>query len=171
MFGQAIFGQNGATPQSEPVRPPVREVAQVAGMLTHVLIESTESAGGLHVFVNAVPVPTGSIESLSVTIVAPTSESDAGTLTAILSRYDSDRKQEAVALFPGTLEIVTPQRRLTLTCQEAGAFEGLWLGVGLNADGTATELAGVQALRVVIAPGLLDAQLTWGDTGTSEAIL
>lgn len=167
-----MFGQNGsaATP---PSRPAVKDVARVTGTLTHVLIESTD-ADGLHVFVNAVPVLTGSIESVSVSVVAPVSENDSGTLTAILSRYatgaDGTRTQTATALFPGTLEIVTPERRLTLTCQEAGSFAGLWLGIGLAADGTATELTGVQSLHVVITPGILDAQLTWSEDGTTERI-
>ncbi len=165
-----MFGTNKTT--APPARPAAAEVARFRNNLTHVIV-SGGAPDGINVFVNAVPVLTGAIESLSVTIVAP-GDGDAGTLTGILSRYetgaDGTRTQQAVALFPGTVEIVTKQRRLVVSCQEPGVFDGLWLGLGMNEDGTSSELTGVQSLHVVVTPSLCDAKLTWSEDGTTEDI-
>lgn len=167
-----MFGTNNKPTQ--PTRPAAAEVAKIAGTLTHVLVVNN-AVDGINIFVNAEPVLTGSLESLSIEIIAPKDDRDAGTLAAILSRYETDasgaRTQRAVALFPGTVEVVTPRRRLVVTCQQPGAFDGLWLGLGMAADGTSTELTGVQSLRVVVTPGLLDAKLTWSEDNTTEDIL
>ena len=167
MFGS----RNGNTPT--PSRPAAADVARIEGNLTHVLVASNEP-DGINLFLNAVPVSTGEIESLSIEIIAPESNRDPGTLTGILARYttgaDGNRTQQAVALFPGTVELISPDRRLTVTCMTPGVFDGLWLGLGLKADGTSSELTGVQSLRVLVTPDLFDAKLTWSEDGTTEEI-
>ena len=137
-------------------RPSAAQVALLDTHLTHVLM-SGDSIADLHIFVDATPVLTGSIESFSLDIVAPSDEVPDGRITAILSRYetapDGSKRQSATALFPGTVEIVGKGRRISISCPEAGSFDGLWLGLGLRADGTADELTGVKSLRVLLAIG------------------
>ena len=132
-------------------------------------------ADGVNVFVNAQPILHGELESVSINIVAPQSESDRGTLTGVVSRYqtgaDGQRSQQAVSLFPGTVEVVAKKRRIIITCQQEGQFDGLWLGLGLNSDGTSTELTGVQSLQITITPDLADARLVWADGSGEEDLL
>jgi hypothetical protein len=157
-------------------RPAASRQAAIEGSLTHLLIGDPDSVDGWHLFVNAKAIPTGEIESLSIEIVAPDDASE-GTLTGLLSRYVTDanglRTQRSVSLFPGTVEVIANGRRITVTCQEPGSFDGLWLGLGLRSDGTSTELGGVQSLRILASPEnrLLDARLTWVDNGAVEEIL
>ena len=173
MFGGNSTSTNGQTPGNG--RPPAAQVAQIQGSLTHVLVGADPAGDGVHVFVNAAPLPAGELESLSVNIVAPTSDSDSGTLTGVIVRYqtgaDGARTQRSVSLFPGTVEIIGRGRRIVVTCQQEGQFDGLWLGLGLNADGTSTELSGVQSLRVTVTPTLLDARLAWADGSGEEDLL
>jgi hypothetical protein len=157
-------------------RPPASGQAAIEGNLTHLLIGDTQSVAGWHLFLNAQEVPTGEFESLSIEINAPDDASE-GTLTGLLSRYVTDtngqRTQRSVSLFPGTVEVIANGRRITVTCQEPGSFDGLWLGIGLRSDGTSLELGGVQSLRILASPEskLLDARLTWVDNGAVEEIL
>lgn len=157
-------------------RPAAAGQAAIEGNLTHLLIGDTASVDGWHLFLNGQEVPTGEIESVSIEIVAPTDTGD-GTLTGLLSRYVTDttgqRSQKSVSLFPGTVDVIANGRRITVTCQEPGSFDGLWLGLGLRSDGTSVELSGVQSLRVLASPEskLLDARLTWVDNGATEEIL
>jgi hypothetical protein len=178
MFGST----NGATPgRGAANRPTAVSVARIDGHLTHVLVGDEGEPDGISVFVDARAVPIGEVESLSVDIVAPTDREPSGTLTAILSRYSgggtaeagAPRPQSTVALFPGTVEIIAHGRRITVTCQTPGSFDGLWLGLGLRSDGTSTELTGVQSLNVLVSPEsrLVDAKLTWSDTGATEDLL
>ena len=135
MFGSSTNGN--APAGGTPSRPAAADVARIEGTLTHILVGDEAAADGINVFVNAKPIPVGEIESLSIEIVAPSDNAPDGTLTALLSRYvDSgtgQRQQATVALFPGTVEVIARGRRLTVTCQQAGSFDGLWLGLG---DGT-----------------------------------
>lgn len=180
MFGSST---NGAGPGGGNAahRPAAAEVARIAGNLTHILVGDESAADGVSIFQNGSLVPAGSVESLSLEIIAPTDASPDGTLTAILSRYGTlpespqqqSRPQQAVSLFPGTVELIARGRRVTLTCQQASSFDGLWLGLGLRADGTSAELTGVQSLRIVVSPAdrLLDARLVWADSGIEESLL
>jgi hypothetical protein len=149
-------------------------VAKVEGNLTHVLI-SPDRGDSVQVFVNAHPIPAGELESLSVTITAPDERGSGGGITGIVSRYqtgaDGARTQRSGSLFPGTVEVIARGRRIVVTCQQENSFEGLWLGLGLRADGTTTELTGVQDLRVVVTPTLIDAKLTWAEDGMEEDLL
>ena len=69
------------------------------------------------------------------------------------------------------MEIVARGRRLVITGMAEGSFDGLWLGLGLRADGTSSELTGVGSLRLAVTPGLLDAKLIWCEDGTTEDLL
>ncbi|MBC8104869.1 MAG: hypothetical protein H7Z41_20025 [Cytophagales bacterium] len=170
-------GSSDRGPAPSANRPAATEAARIEGTLTHLLIGDATSVDGWNLFVNAQAIPTGEIESISIEIIAPTESSD-GTLTGLLSRYvpgteGQGRSQRSVALFPGTVEVIGKDRRITVTCQQPGSFDGLWLGLGLRSDGTSAELTGVQSLRILASPGtgLLDARLTWADTGATEDLL
>lgn len=168
-----MFGSTNGANAPAPARPAAAEVARLEGTLTQIIV-SGPASDGLHVFLNGVPVPTGDVESLSLEIVAPDDSGQNGVVSAILSRYESGpagRTQRAASLLPGTVEVIARGRRLVLTGVAEGSFDGLWLGLGLRADGTSSELTGVQSLRLAAAPGLLDAKLTWSEDGTTEDLL
>ncbi len=169
MFGNST---NGAVPR--PNRPSAADVAQISTNLTQVIV-SSDSSEGLLVIVNGQPLSSGAVESLSVEIIAPDDTNNSGNISAILSRYqtgpDGRRTQQASSLFPGTVELIGRGRRVLVSCPQEGSFDGLWLGLGLRVDGTSNELTGVQTLRLAVAPGLLDAKLTWSEDGTTEDLL
>ena len=169
MFGSST---NGAVPHSN--RPSAADVARIGTNLTQVIV-SSDSSEGLLIIVNGQPLPEGAVESLSIEIVAPDDTNNAGNISAILSRYqtgpDGRRTQTASSLFPGTVDLIGRGRRILVSCPQEGSFDGLWLGLGLRADGTSSELTGVQTLRLAVAPGLLDAKLTWSEDGSIEDLL
>lgn len=168
-----MFGNSNGTPPVT-IRPPASDVARIEGSLTHVIV-SSPSSDGLHVFLNGQPIPTGEVESLTLEIIAPGTNGQNGSVSAVLSRYqtgpDGTRGQKAFSLFPGTVEVTARGRRIVLTCVQENSFDGLWLGLGLRSDGTSSELSGVSSLRLAVAPGLLDAKLVWSEDGTTEDLL
>jgi hypothetical protein len=174
MFG--LDNHTVAAGQGGNNRPSAIGVARIDTNLTHVLL-SPDTVEGLAVFFNSRPIPTGSLESVGIEIVAPTDANPQGALTAILSRYAGEtgstgnRPQTSQPLFPGTVEIVARGRRIVVSCREAGSFDGLWLGLGLREDGTSTELTGVRSLRIVVTPTIVDARLVWDEDGSEEDLL
>ena len=169
-----MFSLSNGAPPPLSNRPPASEVARMEGSLTQV-IASGSSSDGLSLFLNGQPVPTGEVESLTLEIIAPDANGQNGSVSAVLSRYqtgpDGTRGQKAMSLFPGTVEVVARGRRVVITCLQENSFDGLWLGLGLRADGTSSELSGVGSLRLAVAPGLLDAKLVWSEDGASEDLL
>ncbi len=170
MFGSS----NGGTPAAPSNLPAASEVARLQSRLTQIIVSGSSSAD-LFVFLNGQPVPTGEVESLSVEIIAPDASGLNGSVTAVLSRYvtgaKGTRDQHGTSLFPGTVELIARGRRIVVTCEQDGSFDGLWLGLGLRSDGTSSELTGVQSLRLAAAPGLVDAKLIWSDTNAAEDLL
>lgn len=168
-----MFGHNNIPPAT-PSLPAASEVARLGSSLTQIIVSGPSSAD-LFVFLNGTPIPTGEVESLSVEIIAPDAGGQNGSVAAVLSRYKTSitgrRDQQATSLFPGTVELIARGRRIVVTCEQDGSFDGLWLGLGLRADGTSSELTGVQSLRLAAAPGLVDAKLIWSDTGATEDLL
>ena len=168
-----MFGNTNGAAAPASTRPAASDVARVEGTLTQVLV-SGDGSDGLHVFLNGQFVPTGDVESLTVEIVAPDDSDSNGTVAAVLSRYENGpagRTQRGVSLLPGTIEVIARGRRVVVTGLSEGSFDGLWLGLGLRADGTSSELTGVQSLRLAAAPGLLDARLIWSEDGRAEDLL
>ena len=149
-----MFGHNNA-PAAPSNLPPASEVARLQSGLTQIIVSGPSSAD-LFVFLNGQPVPTGEVESLSVEIIAPSQNDPSGSVAAVLSRYKTSltgsRDQQATSLFPGTVELIARGRRIVVTCEQDGSFDGLWLGLGA-------------------APGLVDAKLIWSDTGATEDLL
>ena len=169
-----MFGQTNNNAPTVPALPAAAEVARLGSSLTQIIVSGPSSAD-LFVFLNGQPIPTGEVESLSVEIIAPDQNGQNGTVAAVLSRYKTgltgSREQSGTSLFPGTIELIARGRRIVVTCEQDGSFDGLWLGLGLRADGTSSELTGVQSLRLAAAPGLVDAKLIWSDTGATEDLL
>lgn len=141
-------------------RPAAADVAGLDTSLTWVIYES-DSADGLHIFLNGQSILTGSIESLSVDI-----DTEKGTIAAVLSRTDGTSK----SLFPGAVEILAKGKRLSLSALAPDDFEGLYFGVGLREDGTSDQVQGVKSLRVVLTAGLASAKLVWNDTSAEEVL-
>jgi len=169
-----MFGQTNNSVPTVPALPAAAEVARLGSSLTQIIVSGPSSAD-LFVFLNGQPIPTGEVESLSVEIIAPDQNGQNGTVAAVLSRYKTgltgSRDQAATSLFPGTIELIARGRRIVVTCEQDGSFDGLWLGLGLRSDGTSSELTGVQSLRLAAAPGLVDAKLIWSDTSATEDLL
>ena len=168
-----MFGHSNGTPAASNL-PAAADVARLQSSLTQIVVSGPSSAD-LFVFLNGQPVPTGEVESLTVEIIAPDAGNPSGSVTAILSRYvtgiKGTRDQHGTSLFPGTVELIARGRRIVVTCEQDGSFDGLWLGLGLRPDGTSSELTGVQSLRLTLAPGLLDAKLIWSDTNAADDLL
>ena len=169
-----MFGSSNGAPAPAPNRPAAGEVARLESNLAQVIV-SGPSSDGLHVFLNGASVATGDVDSLTLEIIAPDANGQNGSVSAVLSRYQTgasgSREARAVSLFPGTVEVIARGRRLVVTCMADGSFDGLWLGLGLRADGTSSELTGVGSLRLAVTSGLVDAKLTWSEDGTTEDLL
>ncbi len=171
MFGST----NGSSAAPAPSNlPAASEVAKLGSSLTQIVV-SGPSSGDLFVFLNGQPIPTGQVESLTVEIIAPDQNGQNGSVAAVLSQYKTgftgSRDQTSVSLFPGTVELIARGRRIVVSCEQDGSFDGLWLGLGLRPDGTSSELSGVQSLRLAVAQGLVDAKLIWSETNATEDLL
>ncbi|MGC4044100.1 MAG: hypothetical protein QM758_09905 [Armatimonas sp.] len=143
-------------------RPAAAELARIANHLTQVIVTG-DAIDDLNVFFDGKLILPGQVESLALNIDAEKSQ-----ITAQLSWKENDAHKNA-SLFPGTVDIVAKQRRLLVTSSVDGSLDGLWLSLGLAEDGTSTELTGVQSLRVLLTPGLIDTKLHWSD-GKEEEI-
>lgn len=166
------FANNNNNVPPPSSRPPASQVAAITGSVTYVLV-SPDHTDGIQVFVNGRPVPPGSVENVGINIVAP-GDDDGGTLTAILSRYetaaDGSRKLSTLSLFPGTVEVIAQNSRIQVHCPNEGSFDGLMLRLGNSDGGIGREVLGVQSFSVVLADDLLSAKLVWSEDGTSEDI-
>ncbi len=169
MFGKPTQN-NGAVPP----RPAAETVAKIGGGgLVQVIVTSLAPLT-FYVFLNDHEVPQTDVESISISIEAPADGLSKIVVRATLNRFLIDvtgaRTQQHTELFPCTIEVVALGRRLSVTCLNPNSVDGLWVSLGLKADGTGSDLSGVQSLRFLLTEGLLDAKLTWTD-GTSEDLL
>ena len=170
-----LFGRNPqGNGQAGPAEPPASEVARIqGGGLVQVIISSLEPMA-FALFLNERAVSQVEVESLLVEIAAPGSEGETPRARATLTRYakavTGERNVQATELFPSTFQMLSPGRRIVVTCQEVNSLDGVWIGLGLKPDGTTSEVSGAQALRITVTQELLDARLTWTD-GSSEDLL
>jgi hypothetical protein len=143
------------------------------GGLVQVIVTSLNPTT-FFVFLNDKDVPQHDVESLSIAIEAPESDSPPAVARATLSQYvrtvSAERSLQSTELFPCTLEIVALGRRITLTCLHVDSLEGLWISLGLKPDGSSAELSGAKALQILLTEEILTAKLTWMD-GQSEELL
>ena len=168
MFGSS----NGAQPSPAQFST-AADAALICGKYVQVFVQGPSTVD-LIVFVNGVAVSTGLLESISVDIETPSKVRPTGLATGILALKQSgaaDAAQSTIPLFPGTVEIISHRRRITITGSQDGSLDGLWLGLGLRPDGTSNELSGVHSLKIIVSPGIAGAQIVWSDTGVSEEIL
>lgn len=168
MFGKPTQN-NGATPP----RKAAADVARIEGgglvqVIVTALLPLTFS-----LFLNDTEVPQIDVDSLSIDVEMPDGESGP-TVRATLYRYVTDvtgsKTQQHRELFPCTIEVVALGRRLAITCMNPNSLEGLWVSLGLRADGTGSDLSGLQSVRFLLSQELLDAKITWED-GVSENLL
>lgn len=162
----------GRKPEEPEARPAANDVARIGGGgLVQIVVTDLDPVT-FYLFLNGQLVPQSDIESVAV-IIDCGSEQEAPTVRATLTRYvttvTGSRGQAPQELFPCVLEVVAAERRLSITCAEAGSLDGLWISVGMRPDGSGVELTGLQSLRFVLTEGLLDARLTWTD-GVSETL-
>ncbi len=159
----------------EPERPPASDAARIqGGGLAQVIVTGLEPID-FHLYLNDRLVPAEDVESLSVAIESPDEngigeEMVRATLARYVTNVEGKRTQEYTELFPCTLYLVANDRRVAVTCQNAGSLNGLWISLGLKSDGTSSEVSGAKSLRIVVSQDVVDARLTWLD-GTSEDLL
>lgn len=158
--------------QSAPARKAATEVAEIQGGGLVQVIVSSLSPLTYYLFLTEQFVPQFDIESLNIVIEAPGDRSE-GMIRATLAKYvtgvNGGRSEQRIELFPCTLEIVAMGRRLCVICPTADSFDGLFVTMGLKANGTDSEVKGIQSLNVLITEGILDAKITWNE-GDTESI-
>ena len=171
-----MFGgpKASVTPPPGGGRPPTSDIAKLTEHVTYV-IAANEDLDGLNVFYDGQPILTGTLENVGIEIVAPSEDNPQGTLTGVLTHYETDkegnRKIKSLPLFPGTLELIARGRRISIHCAEEGSFEGLYLRFGTKNDGVGLQAEGVISLRIVVTPGLVDAKMIWAEDNREDNIL
>lgn len=167
-----MFGRQQQQPQNQPARPRATDVSRIQGGGLVQLIVTNQAPLEFYLFLNDRYVPQSDVESLSLSIEAPNATSPNGGVYASANIFTQTvgggRGKQVVPLFPATVEIVAAGRRLSITARNADSLENLWIDLGLKPDGTGSEITGVQALRVLIGEGFMDAKLTWEDGETED---
>ena len=171
-----VFGKPAEKNGASPPRKAAADVARIeGGGLVQVIVTQLRPLT-FFLFLNDTEVPQIDIDSLSVSVEIPADGVSSPTVRATLYRYVSavtgDKTQQHTELFPCTIEVVALGRRLSITCMNPNSTDGLgvWVSLGLRADGTGSDLTGLQSVRFLLNQDLLDAQLTWED-GVSENLL
>ena len=159
--------------QNNGSRPQAAEVAAITGHLTHVFIAEGGGPDAVETFYDGLKIPTGALESLSVQIVAP-DERNPGTITGILSRYDAGAQSgtavKTLRLFPGTVEFIAKNRRISVTCAVENSFDDLFLRFGTDDNGVGLQADGVLSLNIVVSGSLLDARLVWAEDNREDVL-
>ncbi len=154
-------------------RPAVADEAQIQGGGLAQIIVTGLSPLTFYLFLNDQFVSQLDVESLNVAIEAPSdNDPSSGMIRATLARYvdaiTGGKTVQRTELFPCTLEIVAQKRRLSVICKDPNTFDGLFLTVGLQPDGTSRDLNGVHSLNVLLTEGLFDAKIIWSDGQTDN---
>lgn len=162
---------NGQPPAG---RAPAADVARIqGGGLTQVIV-TNQAPITYQVFLNGRPVPPEELATVLISITAPDDLGGGGevqaTLTQRIKTITGEEGSQQINLFPGTVEIVAQGRRVCVSSTTAGQVEGIWINLGLQPDGSSSEVNGAKALRIVLNNDVLDARLTWND-GQSEELL
>lgn len=176
--GGALFGKsnrgNGHDQTPAPHRAAASDLAKIqGGGLVQLIVTETQPIG-FSLFLNQKAVSEIDIDSLSIDVVAPDDPSDGVTVRATLSEYvtnaTGDRVVQNRELFPCTIEVIALDRRLAVTCAKHDSTDGLWVSVGLRANGESSDLTGLREFRFLLSHDMLDARVTWVD-GQSEDLL
>jgi len=170
VFGKPAQNNNGAT----PARTSAAELAEIeGGGLVQVIVTNLRPLT-FSLFLNDTEVPQIDVDSLSISIEVPTDGGSSPIVRATLFRYvtsvTGSKTQQHTELFPCTIEVVALGRRLSITCMNLNSLDGLWVSLGLKADGTTNDLTGLQSARFLLSQEILDAKITYED-GVSEDLL
>ncbi len=167
-----MFGKPQQQPQNTPPRARAADVSRIQGGGLVQLIVTNQSPLEFYLFLNDRYIPQADIDSLSVSISAPSEQNPQGevyaNVNAFVSSVGGGRSKQVIPLFPATVEIIAEGKRLSLTAQNANSLDNLWIDLGLKPDGSASEVSGVKVLRVLIGEGFMDAKLTWEDGETED---
>ncbi len=174
MFGKPQQNNNPANNGASASRPAASDQAQIQGGGLVQIIVTSMLPMTFYLFLNDQPVDQMDVESINIAIEAPDASGAGGSIRATLSRYvnavTGGKTQQRTELFPSTIEVLALKRRLNVSCPNPNSFEGLYLSLGLKADGTDSELKGVQSLNVLLTEGILDAKISWVEGGQTENI-
>ncbi len=148
------------------------DVARImGGGLVHIFVDSTEPLT-YTVYLNEQRVKPEDLAGFSLNIDA--SSMSTPMVRATLSRYvtvvTGERQLQRQELFPCTIELIAMGRRVMITCSSVDSFDGLWVWLGIQRDGTTTELTGLMGLNILLEGTLLDAEIVWVD-GVHESLL
>jgi hypothetical protein len=175
VFGKSKYSNGSPTPAPQPVQRPVTsDLAKIqGGGLVQLIVNETYPVD-FFLFLNHTPIAAIDIDSVSIDVVAPDNPSEGIIVRATLSQYVTNVAGERVLqnkeLFPCTIEVIALDRRLAVTCTRHDSTDGLWVSVGLRANGESSELTGLREFRFLLNHDMLDARVTWVD-GESENLL
>lgn len=169
-----MFGRSNDNHHGPPQRPSAGDTAKLKARLVQVIITDLRPVT-FYIFINDEPVSQLDVETLLINVEAPTEDGQGLELVQASLSLSSPTSVGGLGvseleLFPGTIEIVGLGRRLSVTCREAGSLDGVWIDLGLKADGTGAEVSGAQKLQIVLTQELLDAKLTWNDGRTDDLL-
>ena len=169
-----MFGKPTQNNGASPPRKAAADVARIEGGGLVQVVVTQMLPLTFSLFLNDTEVPQIDVDSLSISVEVPTDGFSTPTVRATLYRYvtavTGGKVQQHTELFPCTIEIVAVGRRLAITCMNPNSVDGLWVSLGLRADGTGSDLTGLQSVRFLLSQEMLDAKITWED-GVSEDLL
>jgi hypothetical protein len=161
-------GHNSSVPQ-----PSASDLARIQGGGLTLLVVTQKDPLSFYLFLNGREIAQADVESMSVLIQGPDANSE-GTIHTALSYYvpsiSGGKNTQTIGLFPGIVEIIVETKRIQVTAAHPNAFDGLWVGLGLRADGTPYPLTGLHAFNFLLEGTLLHAELTWMN-GVTESII
>jgi hypothetical protein len=155
----------------QPGRIAASEAAKIQGGGLVQIIITNPNIPEFYVFLNEQYAPQLEIEGFSLQIeVGDTSGVPIvrATLAQIVTNVAGQRLTQRRELFPGTLEIVTLGRRVSVTCTSLNSLDGLWISLGLLPDGTGRDITGAKSLNILMEGGLFSARLIWMDGAEEE---
>ena len=169
-----MFGKNKPPQADVEARLPAADAARIeGGGLVQVIVTSLGPVE-FFLFLNDQLVPQVDVESLSLSVEAPGADVSGGIVRATLARYVTNvtgtRTIQRSELFPCTLEIVAAGRRVAVTCATPNSLEGVWINLGLRADGTSADVKGAQSVQVLVTDSLVDARITWVGGETEDLL-
>ena len=154
-------------------RPAAASVAATDLTSTYVFYSGPQS-DGLTVIRDGELLLPGTVDSVSIQV--DVSDEGNPVRTGVISLAPgsgvASRFGNSISLFPGFVDVLVGGKRLQLVCPTEDDLSTLWFGVGMRKSGEATEVHGVQSLKVLLAAGLgATADLVWADNGLQESLL
>lgn len=174
MFGKSNKPAQAAPQQDSASRPKLTDIAEIIGGGLVQVIVTDHNPISFSMFLNTLAISEYDVDSLNIDIVAPGDGTGSTIVRATLASYvtnvASQRVLEHRELFPCTIEVIALDRRISISCLRKDSTDGLWINVGLKADGDSHELRGLQEFRFLLSHDLLDARVTWVDGETEDLL-